>query len=36
MDAIYKGEKLVKEKVREWKDENKSKDPSASQPLVTF
>ena len=36
MDAIYKGKKLEKEKVRECKDENKSKDPSASQPLVTF
>jgi len=30
MEAIYKGEKLTKEKVREWKEENKSSDPSAT------
>lgn len=30
MDSLFKGEKLDKERVREWKEENKSTDPSAS------
>lgn len=36
MDMIIKGKSLEKERVREWKEENASEDPSVSRPLVTF
>ena len=36
MDLVIKGEALDKERVREWKEENTSSDPSGSRPLVTF
>lgn len=36
MDLVLKGKSLEKERVREWKEENASADPSSSRPLVTF
>lgn len=36
MDLVLKGKTLDKERVREWKEENTSNDPSSSRPLVTF
>lgn len=36
MDLVLNGKSLDKERVREWKTENASDDPSSSQPLVQF
>lgn len=36
MDLVLRGKALDKERVREWREENASKDPSSPRPLVTF